>query len=101
MDHVDSHLNNRDPLIQLAEVAALKTEDGVAALARLVQLASSAKEGFVDPAPLIDGILQARQELRDQGHFDVADRLRNLLVNNGVEVQDTPSGAVWSLTPQK
>ena len=96
----DSNLNDRDPLIELAEVAALKTDEGVAALARLVQLASSSKEGFVDPAPLIDGLLQARQELRDQGLFNVADRLRDLLIDSGVEVQDTPSGAVWSLTSQ-
>ncbi len=95
-----SHLDDRDPLIQLAEMAALTTEDGVAALARLVQLASSSREGFVDPAPLIDGVLQARQDLRAQGHFDLADQLRDLLVKNGVEVQDTPSGAVWSLTSQ-
>ncbi len=45
-DQVDSQLNGRDPLVQLAEVAALKTEEGVAALARLVQLASSAKRGI-------------------------------------------------------
>jgi hypothetical protein len=93
----DSHLDDRDPLIQLAEAATLKTEDGVAALARLVQLASSSKEGFVDPAPLIDGILQARQDLRAEGHFAVADRLRDLLIDSGVEVRDTPTGAVWSL----
>jgi hypothetical protein len=95
---VDSQRDDRDPLIQLAEVAALNTEVGVAALARLVQLASTAKDGFVDPAPLIDAVLRARAEFRVQGHFDVADRLRDLLVNNGVEVQDTPSGAVWSLS---
>ena len=98
--HVDSEPNGRDPLVQLAEAAALKTEEGMAALARLVQLASSANEGFVDPAPLIDGILQARQDLRSQGHFELADQLRDLLVDNGVEVQDTPSGAAWSLTAQ-
>ena len=99
-DQVDSRLNGRDQLVQLAEAAALKTEEGVAALARLVQLASSGNEGFVDPAPLIDGVLAARQDLRTQGHFELADQLRDLLVDNGVEVQDTPSGAVWSLTAQ-
>ena len=97
---VDSQPKFRDPLMQLAEVAASNTEEGVAALARLVQLASSAKEGFVDPAPLIDGLLRARQGLRDQGHYGLADQLRDLLVDNGVEVKDTASGAVWSLTPQ-
>lgn len=95
---VDSHHDHRDPLIQLAEVAALHTEAGVAALARLVQLATSAKEGLIDPAPLIDGVLQARANLRAEGSFEVADVLRELLVNNGIEVQDTPSGAVWSIT---
>jgi hypothetical protein len=97
---VDSQPNIRDPLIYLAEVASLKTEESVAALARLVKLASSAKEGFVDPAPLIDGILHARQDLRVQGHYELADRLRDLLVESGVEVKDTASGTVWSLTPQ-
>ena len=93
-----SHHTDRDPLIQLAEAAAFDTEEGAVALARLVQLASSAKdESVVDPASLIDGLLRARQNLQEQGLFELADRLRTLLVDNGVEVQDTPSGATWSL----
>jgi hypothetical protein len=98
MSDADELNDDRDPIIQLAEQAALKTEDGALALARLVQLASSANEGFVDPAPLIDGLLEARQELRSQGHFEVADRLRHLLVDNGIEIQDTPAGAVWTMS---
>jgi hypothetical protein len=95
---VNSPLDDRDPVIQLAELAVLDTDDGHAALARLVQLASSSREGFVDPTPLIDGVLQARSDLRAQGHFDAADRLRDVLIKSGVEVQDTPTGAVWSLS---
>jgi hypothetical protein len=96
-DELHSQPSDRDPLIQLAEVAASNTEERAVALARLVQLASSAKDESIEPAPLIDGLLRARQDLREQGLFELADRLRSLLVDNGVDVQDTPSGVTWSL----
>ena len=48
-------------------------------------------------APLVDVLLSLRGEARRQQRFKDADRLRAILVQCGVEVQDTPSGTAWSL----
>ena len=49
-------------------------------------------------APLIDVLLSLRGEARREQRFKDADRLRAILAQCGVEVQDTPSGTAWSLT---
>jgi len=48
-------------------------------------------------APLVDVLVSLRGEARRQQRFKDADRLRAILVQCGVEVQDTPSGTAWSL----
>lgn len=83
--------------VDLAEVAAAGGEEGLEALARLVQLASTGGAGFIDPTPLVEGVLNARMAARAQGQYDLADELRDVLVNAGIDVQDTPSGSVWSI----
>jgi cyanophycinase-like exopeptidase len=47
--------------------------------------------------PLVDVLLSLRGEARRERRFNDADRLRAILANWGVEVQDTPSGTAWSL----
>jgi len=81
----------------LAEAAAAGGDAGLVALARLVQMAQTGGEGFIDPAALVEGVLKARVEARAQGQYDLADQLRDAIVNAGIDVQDTPSGTVWSL----
>jgi hypothetical protein len=83
--------------IDLAEAATAGGEEGLAALARLVQMASTGGEGFIDPAPLVEGILNARLAARAQGQYELADELRDVIVKAGIDVQDTPSGTVWSI----
>jgi hypothetical protein len=51
-------------------------------------------------APLIDVLLSLRGEARREQRFKDADRLRAILAQCGVEVQDTPSGTAWSLQSQ-
>ncbi len=51
-------------------------------------------------APLIDVLLSLRGEARREQRFKDADRLRAILGQCGVEVQDTPSGTAWSLQSQ-
>ena len=67
----------------------------------LVQLGDVARDGAADPrervAPVIDRVLALRTELRGEGHYDLADRLRDLLVEAGVEVRDTRDGSAWDL----
>jgi hypothetical protein len=47
--------------------------------------------------PLVDVLLSFRGEARRQQRFHDADRLREILAQCGVEVEDTPSGTGWSL----
>jgi cyanophycinase-like exopeptidase len=48
-------------------------------------------------APLVDVLLALRGAARRQRRFEDADRLRAILAQCGVEVQDTASGTAWSL----
>jgi cyanophycinase-like exopeptidase len=51
-------------------------------------------------APLVDVLLSLRGEARREQRFKDADRLRAILGQCGVEVQDTPSGTAWSMQSQ-
>ncbi len=48
-------------------------------------------------APLVDIVLLMRGQARREQRFKDADRLRAVLTECGVEVQDTPLGTAWSL----
>ena len=48
-------------------------------------------------APLVDVLLSMRGAARREQRFREADRLRTILADCGVEVQDTPAGTEWSL----
>ncbi len=53
-------------------------------------------EGAVTGADdFIDLLLKLRQELRDNKHYDLADHVRDELVNLGVVIEDTPQGSTW------
>jgi cyanophycinase-like exopeptidase len=67
----------------------------------VVRLGELARNGAADPrerlAPVVDRLLTLRQTLRTEGEFEIADRLRTLLADAGVEVRDTREGADWEL----
>lgn len=48
-------------------------------------------------APMVEALLSLRSEARRDQRFRDADRLRAILEQSGIEVQDTPSGTAWSL----
>ncbi|MGI5271082.1 hypothetical protein ACQEUU_18145 [Nonomuraea sp. CA-218870] len=48
---------------------------------------------------VIEPLLALRAELRAQGRYEVADALRRALLQGGVQVEDTPDGARWSIAP--
>ena len=81
----------------LAQRALRGGPDALEALAHLVRLSATGGEGFIDPAPLVDGVLAARLNARAAGQYQLADELRDALVRAGIDVQDTPEGAAWSL----
>jgi hypothetical protein len=49
-------------------------------------------------APLVDVLLSLRGAARREQRFHDADRLREILAQCGVEVEDTPTGTGWTLT---
>jgi peptidase E len=71
--------------------------DALDALARLVILATSGGEGFVDPTPLVEGLLNVRSNARANGQFGLADELRDVLVDAGIDIQDGPDGSTWTI----
>jgi hypothetical protein len=67
----------------------------------VVRLGELAAVGAQDPrevvGPYVEAVLAARVDARASGQYDLADRLRDALTANGVEVRDTPAGTEWSL----
>lgn len=81
------------------ELGTLVLEGGpqsAEALARLVRLARTGGDGHVDAAPLVKGVLTARNTAKQQGSYEIADALRDVLIGVGIEVHDTNSGTTWS-----
>ena len=71
-----------------------------AAVRRLVvRLGELARDGSTDPreqlAPVVDRVLEMRRQMRTEGHYDIADRLRGVLTDAGIEVRDTRDGSSW------
>ena len=88
----------------LAGIAGTPERDRVRAemrdlVGRIPELKRSAKPGEVREyvAPLVDVVVSLRGEARRERRFGDADRLRAILADCGVEVQDTPTGTAWSL----
>ena len=86
-----------------ADTFASDERDRARAMLRrhLVGLGDVARDGAVDPrermAPIVERVLELRVEMRDRGEYTLADRLRDVLIEAGVEVRDTPAGTEWVL----
>ncbi len=113
----DTGLRNRDVTAAVTAVLELEqaivdwsadTEemDGVerprAMLRRMVtRLAELAVVGARDPreavAPLVETLLELREQAREEGSWTVADTLRDRLTAAGIEVRDTAQGTSWLL----
>jgi cyanophycinase-like exopeptidase len=79
-------------------------ERGRAALRRMVLgLGELARTGARDPRGVVEGFVDAllseRAEARATKRYGDADRVRDALVANGIEVRDTPDGTTWELGP--
>jgi peptidase E len=88
----------------IADIAASEDRDRVRAEMRhlIIRLGDLARDGRREEArqyvaPLVDVLLSMRGEARREQRFDDADRLRAILAECGVEVQDTAFGTAWSL----
>jgi cysteinyl-tRNA synthetase len=60
-------------------------------------MASTGGEGYIDPSSLVVGLLDLRESARSGRDFTLADRIRDLLVDAGIEVMDSPDGTTWRI----
>jgi cyanophycinase-like exopeptidase len=67
----------------------------------VLRLGELAVAGATDPrttvAPFVEALLELRATARAARDFATSDRVRDALVAAGIEVRDTPDGAVWDL----
>ncbi len=49
----------------------------------------------VDAATIIESLISMRRELRREKQFQLADEIRNKLLESGIMLEDTPAGTVW------
>jgi hypothetical protein len=65
------------------------------------RLGEAAAHGLRDPretlAPLLEGLVALRAELRHQRAWALADRLRDCLLDAGIEIHDASAGTTWTL----
>ncbi|MFL2759810.1 MAG: cysteine--tRNA ligase [Dehalococcoidia bacterium] len=71
-------------LLELAKVLGITLETD-----------SSKSDG--DIAPYLDLLLEVREGLRKERQFELSDRIRDRLVEMGVSIEDTATGARWKL----
>ena len=91
------HQDGPQSALELAEAVAAGEGDINHHLATLVQLAQTGGKNFIDPSSIVEGILAARLEARDEKNFALADTLRDVLSNAGIDIKDGPDGTTWSL----
>jgi cysteinyl-tRNA synthetase len=62
------------------------------------------KQGNKSPdlasGPFIQMLLDIRMELRNTKQYDLSDRIRNMLTQQGVTIEDTTDGAQWHYNPE-
>ena len=67
------------------------------------RLGEAASVGLRDPrdvvSPIVERLLALRAELRTEKAWQLADRVRDRLIEGGIEIRDTPDGTVWTLKP--
>ena len=88
----------------LADIAGLNAQDRLRTemrhlVVRLGELQAGRRRDHMREyvAPLVDILLSLRGEARREQRFRDADRVRVILAQCGVQVQDTPSGTAWTL----
>lgn len=63
----------------------------------LKNLGFNLEEEKQELSPAIEEIVKLRNRLRDEGNYDMADRIRNVLEETGILIQDNPEGSIWRL----
>jgi hypothetical protein len=78
-------------------LSSISREDKIELLARIKRLADmkSSDNGF-DEAPIVDLVLELRAALREAKRYDLADKARKTLEEQGFEIADAPGGSTWT-----
>jgi cyanophycinase-like exopeptidase len=86
-------------LLALEERSAGDPEHRIRLRDALVRVVDAARRGVADPreqiAPYVDVLLDLRAGARAEKRYAESDRIRDALASLGIEVRDTPDGAVW------
>ena len=77
----------------LDKAAALREKNAKAAAAPAAEFTVIAEDGTADPA--VEALIRARAEAKKAKNFAEADRIRDELKAQGVELTDIPNGAKW------
>ena len=80
-----------DPQQALQAVAAIDRILGL----KLLETAAAATGGAEQADPAVDALVQEREAARRRRDYDRADEIRAQLLEQGIELRDTPSGTVW------
>ena len=83
---------------ELAEAISSGSDSAPSHLAKLVLMAQTGGEGFIDPSSIVEGILAARVQARSDGNYQLGDDLRDILTRAGIEIKDGADGTSWSIT---
>jgi len=83
---------------ELAEAISSGSDSAPSYLAKLVLMAETGGEGFIDPSSIVEGILAARVQARSDGNYQLGDDLRDILTRAGIEIKDGANGTSWSIT---
>ena len=76
--------------------AALRNLGGILGLTFASKQVNDSND--VGAGAFIQMLLDIRNELRSNKQYDLSDKIRDMLVENGVQIEDTPEGAQWSYT---
>ena len=84
-----------DDLLGLARIVESGGEGASEALALLVRRCGKHNGAKSELAPLVDGVLRIRQSAKSEGNYQLADGLRSILTDVGIEIQDGPTATTW------
>jgi cyanophycinase-like exopeptidase len=79
----------------LRQAAEMAGGDLAALLHHAAQAAEAVPTSRAQIEPLMQLLLEVRQQLRQEGHYELADRIRDQLAAQGFELRDTPQGTLW------
>jgi len=63
----------------------------------LVNLGFKLEQKSRELSPAIEEIISLRNSLRDEGNYEMADRIRIVLDKSGILIQDNSEGSIWRL----